>query len=55
MELRNQEKFCRVEVVPVAQFMGEDSFDFIGLRLLDQGVKDDNVFALPRIQLEKRG
>jgi len=55
VKLRNKEKFCRVEVVPVTQFMGEDSFDFLGLRLFDQGVKDDNVFALPKIELEKRG
>ena len=55
MELRNKKKFCRVEVVPVTQFMSEDSFDFLGLRLFDQGVKDDNVFALPKIELEKRG
>lgn len=54
MELRNQEKFCRVKVVPVTQFMGEDSLNFLGLRLFDQGVKDDNVFALPKIELEKR-
>jgi hypothetical protein len=35
--------------------MSEDSFDFLGLRLFDQGVKDDNVFALPEIELEKQG
>ena len=55
VELRNQKKFCRVEVVPVTQFMGEDSFDFLRLRLFDQRVKDNNVFALPKIELEKRG
>jgi hypothetical protein len=54
MELRNQEKFCRVKVVPVSQFMGKDSFHFLRLRLFDQGVKDDNVFALPKIEPEKR-
>jgi hypothetical protein len=54
VELRNEEKFCRVEVVPVTKFMGEDSFDFLGLRLLDQGVKDDNVLALPKIEPGKR-
>jgi hypothetical protein len=32
----------------VAKLMGEDGFDFLGLGLLDQGVKDDNVFALPK-------
>jgi len=54
VELRSEEKFCRVEVVPVTQFMGEDSFDFLGLKLLDQGVKDDDVLALPKIELKKR-
>ena len=49
VELRNEEKFCRVEVVPVTKFMGENSFNFLWLRLLDQGVKDDNVLALPEI------
>lgn len=53
MELRNEEKFGRVEVVPVTELMGEDGFDFLGLRLLDQGVKDDNVLALPKIELRK--
>ena len=48
MELRNEEQLCRVVVVPVAKLMGENGFDFIGLGLLDQGVEDDNVFALPK-------
>ena len=34
--------------------IGKDSFDFLGLRLLDQGVKDDDVLALPKIELKKR-
>jgi hypothetical protein len=55
VKLRNEEKLCRVEVVPVTKLMGENSFDFFGLRLLDQGVKDDNVLALPKIELRKRG
>ena len=33
----------------MTQFMGENSFDFLGLRLFDQSVEDDNVFALPKI------
>lgn len=37
----------------MTQFMGKDSFDLLGPRLFDQGVKDDNVFALPKIELEK--
>jgi len=55
VELRDEEKFRGVKVVPVTKFMGNDSFDFLGLRLLDQGVKDDNVLALPKVELEKRG
>jgi hypothetical protein len=27
----------------------EDSFDFLGLALLDERIKDDNVFALKKI------
>ena len=41
-------------VVPVAEFMGEDSFNFLRPGLLDQGVKDDNVFALPKLEPEKQ-
>ncbi len=39
----------------MTQFMGKDSFDFLRLRLFDQGVKNDNVLALPKIELEKQG
>lgn len=37
----------------MTQFMGKDSFDLLGSRLFDQGVKDDNMLALPKIELEK--
>ena len=44
-----------MEVIPVTKLMGEDGFDFLRLRLLDQGVKDDDVLTLPEIELWKRG
>jgi hypothetical protein len=41
-------------VVPVAKLMSKDSFNFLRPGLLNQGVKYDNVFALPKSELEKR-
>jgi len=55
MELRDEEQLRRVVVVPVAELMSEDSFHFFRPRLFDQGIKDDNVFALPKCEPARRG
>jgi hypothetical protein len=52
MELGHEEELGGVEVVPVAKFMCYDGFDLIGLSLLDQRVKNDNVFTLQNVSLE---
>lgn len=44
-----------MKIVPVAELMSEDSFNFLGLTLLDQGVKDDNVLVLSESEPEKAG
>jgi hypothetical protein len=51
VELGHEKKFRRVKVIPVPKLMGENSLNFLGLGLLNQGVKDDNVFALTKSQL----
>jgi len=45
MELGHEEELGGVEVVPVTKFMRDDGFDLFGFSLLDQCVKNDNVFA----------
>ena len=46
VHLRDDHLLQGVVVVPVAKFMSEDGLDLLGLGLLDERVKDDNVFAL---------
>jgi hypothetical protein len=51
MELGHEKQFCRVKEIPVSKLMGKDSLNLLGLRLLNQGVKDDNVFTLMKSEL----
>ena len=46
VHLGDAEQLGRVHVIPVTEFVREDGFDFVGLALLDEGIKDDDVFAL---------
>ena len=41
-----------MEVVPVTKLMRENGFDLFGFRLLDQRVKNDNVFTLQGVSIE---
>lgn len=52
VELGHDEELGGVEVVPVTELVSENGFDLFGFRLLDQCVKDDNVFALRSVSLE---
>jgi hypothetical protein len=52
VELGHEEKLGRVEVVPVTQLVRKNGFDLFGFRLLDQCVKNDNVFALQSVSIE---
>jgi len=45
MELGDGHHLGGVKVVPVAEFVGQDSLDLFRLVLLDECVKDDDVFA----------
>ena len=53
VELGHEKELGGVEVIPVTELMRENGFDLFGFRLLDQCVKDDNVFALQSVSLEK--
>lgn len=46
VDLGDQKQLGGVHVVPVTEFMGEDGFDFVGFAFFDEGIKDDDVFAL---------
>ena len=46
MELGGEEELGWVVEVPVSEFVCEDGFDFGGRGLGDEGVEDDDVFAL---------
>ena len=46
VDLGDAEKLGGVHVVPVAEFVGEDGFDLVWFAFFDEGVKDDDVFAL---------
>lgn len=52
MELGYKEELGGVEVIPVTKFMRDDGFDSFGFSLLDQCVKNYNVFALQNVSLE---
>ena len=46
VDLGDAEELGGVHVVPVAELVREDRFDLVWLAFLDEGVKDDDVFAL---------
>jgi len=46
VDLGNAQKLCGVHVVPVTELVRKDGFDLVGFALLDERVKDDDVFAL---------
>ena len=46
VELGNKQELGRVHVVPVTKLVCQDSFDFFRLALLDERVKDDDMFGL---------
>ena len=46
MNLGDEEEFGWVVVVPVAELVGKDGFDFGRRGLIDEGIKDDDVLAL---------
>ncbi len=46
VDLRDEEKLCRVHVIPVPEFMGKDGFDLFWLALLNEGIEDHNMLAL---------
>jgi hypothetical protein len=46
VHLGDAEELGWVHVVPVAEFVRQDCLHFFGFALFDQGIKDNDVFAL---------
>lgn len=48
VHLRDAQQLGRVHEIPVSKLVPEDRFHFLGLALLDERIKDNDVFALYR-------